>query len=487
MSVYIAMPVYRGADVIEETIRSILDQTYGDFHLVMSVDGADDPTGEVCRKYEQDSRIDVVVQDRRLGWPGNFNWLVNNCDREFFCYWQQDDFASTGYLENLRRELLARPDASIAYTDVQWFGARFDRTNSPSIEGDDPLSRVMQHIEAIRYEPLRGLIRSSMLPQRADPIPVTADESSQEEFVFLADLAAAGPFLRVDSAMYFKRLHGENSFMRWQKLPAWRRRREWISMGAAMYRVARNLAAPELWPLVLGHVLDRLAVDRPGRAYFHVPHQSHEEIGRFVHDFVASSEIDTSDLGTEPVQPGPLDHPISKAILDAMSAERSQVDRRSDFARVLTEERTLTIDFSIESSWSLLGAGWNTPENWGVWSDAQEVSIRVPVAGTVPWRGRLTGRVFPDTRSVRIGSAVGDRPFDYVEVAARDPVKLTLESSAATPSVIRLHLPDASSPLDEGISEDGRLLGVGLERITLDLVDGDQDVGVRSTNHESPA
>ncbi|MEX2653197.1 MAG: glycosyltransferase, partial [Acidimicrobiia bacterium] len=96
--VFIAMPVYRGTEVIEETLRSILAQTCTDFHLVMSIDGADDPTVEICRKYADDPRIDVVVQESRLGWPGNLNWLVERCDREFFCYWQQDDLASTGYL-----------------------------------------------------------------------------------------------------------------------------------------------------------------------------------------------------------------------------------------------------------------------------------------------------------------------------------------------------------------------------------------------------
>ena len=130
--VFIGMPVYRGGEVIEETMRSILNQEFDDFHLVMSIDGKDDPTVEICQKYSTDPRIDVVVQETRLGWPGNFNWLVENCDREFFCYWQQDDLATTGYLGSLRRELRARPDASIAHTDVQWFGASFDRTSTPS-------------------------------------------------------------------------------------------------------------------------------------------------------------------------------------------------------------------------------------------------------------------------------------------------------------------------------------------------------------------
>jgi hypothetical protein len=131
----------------------------------------------------------------------------------------------------------------------------------------------MQHIEAIRYEPLRGLMRASLLSSGEDAIPVTEDESCQEEFVFLARMAAAGAFIRVDAAMYFKRLHGTNAFVRWRDFPDWRRRRGWISAGVGMYKVAAELTPEELRSKLLGLVLDRMAIDRPGRGFFYLPHR----------------------------------------------------------------------------------------------------------------------------------------------------------------------------------------------------------------------
>ena len=331
--VFIAMPVYRGGEVIEETIRSILDQEFKDFHLVMSVDGEDDPTVEICRKYASDPRIDVVVQPTRLGWPGNFNWLVENCDREFFCYWQQDDLATTGYLAALRRELMARPDASIAHTDVQWFGASFDRTSTPSIEGD-PLSRIMQHIEAIRYEPLRGLMRVSMLP-RNEAIPVTADESCQEEFVFLTNMAAAGAFVRTDQAMYFKRLHAGNVFKRWFGFPEWRRRRGWLSMGSGMYHVARQNAPVPDWPTVLAQLADRLAVFRLGRGHFYLPSQHREGMARMVRDFVGFAGLSEDDLGPVGSRPRPLQRPVHEDVLRALDDERAKLANRAALATTI--------------------------------------------------------------------------------------------------------------------------------------------------------
>jgi hypothetical protein len=465
--VFIALPVYRGSEVIEETLRSILAQTDDDFHLVMSVDGADDPTVETCRKYTDDPRVDLVVQETRLGWPGNFNWLVESCDREFFCYWQQDDLASTGYLEKLRKELLARPDAAIAYTDVQWFGGRFDRNGSPSIEGD-ALSRVTQHIEAIRYEPLRGLMRSSMLPQERNAIPVTEDESCQEEFVFLARMAAAGAFVPVDSAMYFKRLHGTNAFVRWQDFPDWRRRRGWISIGAGMYRVARELATPELQPRILGQTLDRLAVERHGRAHFYSPSQTRDELHRFVRDFVACARVADDDLRAPELEP--LDRPIHPEIVRALELQSKASAQRANHAEQLRSSGSIVIDLQESSDDSILGFGWSHHEPWGIWSDGDEATLRVPAREGLSWRATLKARTFAPNGPVTVGIAAYGQPMSYAEAGSTEPLTLTIESDPSSAGTIRLHLPDARAPIDDQLSGDQRKLGIGLTQLSIELL-----------------
>jgi glycosyltransferase involved in cell wall biosynthesis len=465
--VFIAMPVYRGADVIEETMRSILAQTYTDFHLVMSVDGADDPTTEACRKYADDPRIDVVVQENRLGWPGNFNWLVENCDREFFCYWQQDDLASSGYLASLRKELLARPDAAIAHTDVQWFGDSFDRNSTPSIEGD-LLSRVMQHVEAIRFEPLRGLMRSSMLPTDGMAIPVTEDESCQEEFVFLTHMAAAGAFLRTDTAMYFKRLHGQNVFKRWFGFPDWRRRRGWLSMGSGMYQIVSRNASAADWPIVVAQIADRLAVFRIGRGHFYLPPQHKYGLARFVRDFVDYAGLTFEDLGPTGSRPGSLQRPVHEDVLDALQEERLNFELRAELGRKLHREGVLTTRAGDKAWAALLGFGWSDAEPWGVWSDGGEARLRVPAPKGRGWRATLVGRVFAPDGRVRVRAGTTRQDMVNAEFSGGEHVKLNVESSGSADHVL-LHLPDARAPLTTGASADTRMLGFGLEDVRVDL------------------
>ena len=221
--IYVAMPVYRGMDFIAETVESIRSQSYERFRVVMSVDGADDPTLELCRTFTADDRFEVRVQPTRLGWPGNFNWLARNCNLDFFCYWQQDDLATSDYLQELRTTMLAAPEASIAHADVQWFGNRTDRVSAVDIDGT-PLQRCLQAAEALHYVPLRGLVRTKHLPQRTDPIPIRPDGQPHQDFVFLAELAGAGPFRRVDKPLYYKRAHSSSAHHGWSADPAEQRR-----------------------------------------------------------------------------------------------------------------------------------------------------------------------------------------------------------------------------------------------------------------------
>ena len=70
------MPVWRGAEFLPATLRSIREQTYDGFKVRISIEPGDAASVEACRSVAGDPRFEVVVQPERLGWPGNFNWLV---------------------------------------------------------------------------------------------------------------------------------------------------------------------------------------------------------------------------------------------------------------------------------------------------------------------------------------------------------------------------------------------------------------------------
>lgn len=476
--VFIAVPVFGGQELAPEALRSIRDQTFPNYRVLISIDGGDAASAEACRPFTADPRFTMATQPERLGWPGNLNWLIDRCDCPFFCYWQQDDLAATNYLEALRAELLAQPAAAIAYSDVQWFGAKFERDSTPGIHGS-AAQRLLQHIEGIRYEPLRGLMRAEFLP-RPVAIPVTGDQSCQEEFVFLAAMAARGAFRRVAETMYFKRAHAKNTYARWFAWPSYRRRRGWIDMGLGFLGVAEQALPASRWRRrLVAAILDRLTLTRPGRGFFYQPAaETPEEVTRFTRDFVSRGEVEI-----EPESVSATYDEETSAFLQhfhtladqALIAEEAAAAKRRALGERLREHGELTLDVRVGGDGlALLGFGWSAEEEWGVWNDGDEARLWLPPAGPGPWRVVLEGHHFssrakppgePCPVEWRLGPGEGYRR-ETVPAGEVVRVELIVEDIHQRQQ-LWLRFPEAALLADEGIGDDPRRVGFGLRRVQI--------------------
>ena len=62
----VVLPVYNGADVVRESVESVLRQTYENFEFIIINDGSKDNTLEIVQEYaKKDARIVVVDQENR--------------------------------------------------------------------------------------------------------------------------------------------------------------------------------------------------------------------------------------------------------------------------------------------------------------------------------------------------------------------------------------------------------------------------------------
>ena len=460
-TVYLAVPVYRGVELVAETLRSVRDQTFGDYRVAISVDADDRASAAVCEPFLADPRVRMTVQDRRLGWPGNLNWLARRCDCPYFCYWQQDDLAATNYLERLHEELVRFPAAALVFADVQWFGHRYHRDAAAGVFGT-PAERVRQVAEGLHYEPLRGLMRSAWLPQ-GDFMTEMAEEGCHEEFATLARLAARGDFRRVADTMYFKRAHSASTHGRWSAWDEPRRRRAWLTLGRGLLQVAAETVADRGERDRLGaQILDRLVTARPGRGFFHHPPPGTG--GRFVHDLL---------LGRDPLAPRPENvatvEPVAPEVRQALTDRHLDAGRRRAWAERLVAAGAACLTAAELAELGALGAGWAPPEHWGVWTvgPAAELCLPLPPGR---WTVTLSGRHFaaPDRPA-------GDRcriPWRHGHDAGTASVPCHEEAewsvswqAGADALVLTMFLPDATAPAACSASPDERHLGWGLHAV----------------------
>ncbi|WP_343664216.1 glycosyltransferase family 2 protein [Chryseobacterium mucoviscidosis] len=98
--VSIITPSYNSAEFIEETIQSVLNQTYDNWEWLISDDRSQDNTVELIRKYN-DPRIKLHVLEKNGGAGNARNKSLERAEGRYIAFLDSDDFWYPEYLEEM--------------------------------------------------------------------------------------------------------------------------------------------------------------------------------------------------------------------------------------------------------------------------------------------------------------------------------------------------------------------------------------------------
>jgi len=108
MLVSVIVPVYNAGIYLEKCIRSILNQTYKEFELILCDDGSTDHSGRVCDDFaKKDSRIRVLHQEN-AGSSAARNAGIKLSRGEYLSFVDSDDYVEPDFLETLLGPILRR-------------------------------------------------------------------------------------------------------------------------------------------------------------------------------------------------------------------------------------------------------------------------------------------------------------------------------------------------------------------------------------------
>ena len=114
MKFSVVIPLYNKANYIENTIRSVLDQTCDDYELIVVDDGSSDNSLELARKYESD-RVRVIAQANQ-GVSVARNTGIENARGTFIAFLDADDQWEPQYLQNIHGLTEQYPESAIFVT-----------------------------------------------------------------------------------------------------------------------------------------------------------------------------------------------------------------------------------------------------------------------------------------------------------------------------------------------------------------------------------
>lgn len=104
--VSVIMPNYNKGKYLEDTLNSILSQTYKNLEIIIVDDGSTDNSLEVLRRYERyDNRIQVYYNEH-LGKIEALNYGVSKANGNYIKIWGSDDYMQEYVIEELIKECI---------------------------------------------------------------------------------------------------------------------------------------------------------------------------------------------------------------------------------------------------------------------------------------------------------------------------------------------------------------------------------------------
>jgi glycosyltransferase involved in cell wall biosynthesis len=208
----VTLPVFNGERYLAQAIRSILDQSYRDFELIVSDNASTDATEEICRSFEaQDRRVRYIRQPRNIGASPNFNICYALASGEYFKWAAHDDYLEPEYLAECVAALDANPDAVLCQSLVRLIDDQ-DRLIEihcpiePAAASPRPSERFATRIRSPRCLDIWGLIRTKALRDS-----VLIGSYIGMDRALLLELALRGRFVLIDKPLFTNRDHPERA------------------------------------------------------------------------------------------------------------------------------------------------------------------------------------------------------------------------------------------------------------------------------------
>lgn len=202
------MPVYNGVEFLEEAVRSVVAQTFGDWELLIGINGHGDAGGAIRSAVESAALLDVkrihVYVLETVGKSASLNALVEKAAGTWICLLDCDDIWDAKKLEmqHTIRQTYFPGDADVVLgTVASYFG---DMVGTPTL----PIGRLPPGV-TLECNPIVN--STCMLPRRWASWEV-GNELEDYDLWLRLDLIEKIPFCNVADTLCGHRVHRGSAF-----------------------------------------------------------------------------------------------------------------------------------------------------------------------------------------------------------------------------------------------------------------------------------
>ncbi|MCO6501338.1 MAG: glycosyltransferase [Vicingus serpentipes] len=206
--VSVIIPVYNAEDFIEETVQSVLQQTYNKLELIIVNDGSTDSTpGILERLKKSDDRIKIISK-YNSGVCDARNKGIEESKGWFLIFLDADDLWSDTFLQNCISLFNSDETIKAIYTKGQLINSKSERLDS-FIEANT-INSVM---DVLKWE--KGFVATPSCTIFRLPAPENiekwdVDFSTGADQDYFMRIAAKHPIIAIDKVLFYYRVHDNN-------------------------------------------------------------------------------------------------------------------------------------------------------------------------------------------------------------------------------------------------------------------------------------
>ncbi|MBR5253660.1 MAG: glycosyltransferase family 2 protein [Bacteroidales bacterium] len=119
MNFSVIIPLYNKRNSLRQCIQSVLNQTYGNFELIIVDDGSTDGSGEIVREFS-DNRI-RFIQKENAGVSSTRNLGIKSSHNQWITFLDADDVWAEWHLETMVRLAESEPLALVLSSSIESF------------------------------------------------------------------------------------------------------------------------------------------------------------------------------------------------------------------------------------------------------------------------------------------------------------------------------------------------------------------------------
>jgi glycosyltransferase involved in cell wall biosynthesis len=213
VKVSIGLPVYNGENYISKAIKSVLNQTYDNFELIITDNQSTDQTEKICREYEKkDKRVRYYRNIKNYGARYNYNKVFLLSKGKYFSWISHDDLIANDFIEKCVSVLEKDKSVILCHSRTakinevgEVVGNYDERGNKIRISSKKIYVRFGDLIK--EENPcwwIFGLMRREVLEKT-----VLFGNFEDSDRNLLAELSLQGRFVEIPEYLFFRRDHPE--------------------------------------------------------------------------------------------------------------------------------------------------------------------------------------------------------------------------------------------------------------------------------------